>query len=264
MSLFNPAKPTVKPALKHGQPLCAFWFAMGSVAAIEIAARAKPDVCVIDMQHGLFDRVSLEAAVLTAPCPVLVRTRDAAPASISEALDAGAEGVIVPLVESAKAATAVAQSCRYPPDGIRSGGGIRPLADFAAHVELANQGVVAGVMIETAAGVKAARAIARSGVDLIFIGTGDLSLSLGTPPGSEAHSAAMATILKAAQEAQVPCGAFAMSGAQAAERIGEGYALTVAAIDQTAIETSMASELAAARAAMKPRRRRPPVRKTKG
>ncbi|GAB5375727.1 MAG: aldolase/citrate lyase family protein [Acuticoccus sp.] len=259
MSAFDPAAPRLKPRLEKGAPTGVLWVTLGSVTLIEIAARHAPDAIAIDMQHGLFDRLSLEQAVAAAGAPVLVRTRDAMPASIGEALDAGAEGVIVPLVESGAAARAVAAACRYPPDGERSGGGIRPLADFGLHATKANAGIVAGVMIETAAGVAAADAIAGSDVDFVFIGTGDLALSLGTTPGSADHQAACDTVLAACRKAKVPCGIFAMSAEAAAGRIGEGYALTVAGIDLDCFEGAARAALthfsANARPPARPRQR---------
>lgn len=263
MTLFDPAAPRLKPRLAAGEPTGVAWFTLGNATLIEIASRHRPDAIVIDMQHGLFDRLSLEAAVSASAAPVLVRTRDAMAASIGEALDAGAEGVIVPLVESGEAASAVASACRYPPDGHRSGGGIRPLADFAAHAGKANDGVVAGVMIETAAGVAAAADIAASGVDFVFIGTGDLALSLGTAPGSEAHQAACQTVLVACRAKKVPCGIFAMSAEAAAGRIGEGYVLSVASIDLDAYETATRNALATFRENAKPPRGRTPRRRTR-
>lgn len=261
MTLFDPAAPRLKPRLLKGQPTGAVWFTLGSVTMVEIASRHAPDAVVIDMQHGLFDRLSLEAAVGASAAPVLVRTRDDAAASIGEALDAGAEGVIVPLVETGAAARAVAEACRYPPGGNRSGGGIRPLADFGAHVAGANAGVVAGVMIETAAGVAAAAEIATSGVDFVFIGTGDLALSLGTAPGSEAHQGACDSVLAACRAAKIPCGIFAMSAEAAAARIAEGYVLTVASIDLDAYESATRTALATFRDTARPPARRRRTRK---
>jgi len=257
VSPFDPKAPRLRPRLASGTPVGAVWFTLGSATLVEIAARHGPDAVVIDMQHGLFDRLALEAAVAAARAPVIVRTRDDHAASIGEALDAGAEGVIVPLVESGEAAARIARACRYPPDGNRSGGGIRPLADLAAHASSANDGVVAGVMIETRAGVDAAEAIAASGVDLVFVGTGDLALSLRSTPASEAHAAACQAVLKACRAAGIPCGIFATDTEAAIARAAEGYALTVAAIDSDAFGRATATALTRFRdgAAPAPRRR---------
>ncbi|MCF3932851.1 aldolase/citrate lyase family protein [Acuticoccus sp. M5D2P5] len=241
--MLDPSNPRLKPALTSGTPVGVIWFTLGHIPLIEIACRHDPDAIVVDMQHGLFDRLSLEAAIGISSAPVMVRTRDDHPASIGEALDAGAEGIIVPLVESGAAAHAVARACRYPPDGNRSGGGIRPLADFAGHIANANGAIVAGVMIETAAGVEAAEEIARSGIDFVFIGTGDLSLSLGAAPGSREHEAACQTILAACRKAGIPCGAFAMDAAGGTARAAQGFALSVSAIDSEIYEKGMAAAL---------------------
>ncbi|MEM9224322.1 MAG: aldolase/citrate lyase family protein [Pseudomonadota bacterium] len=256
MSAFVPGAPRLKPRLVNGGPVGAAWFILGSETLVEVACRHDPDAIAIDMQHGLFDRRSLEAAVTASTAPVLVRTRDAQDASIGEALDAGAEGVIVPLIETADAARSVASACRYPPAGHRSGGGIRPLADFSAHARKANDGIVAGVMIETRKGVEAAIEIAKSGVDFVFIGTGDLALSLGAAPGTKTHDAACAKVLAAATEAKIPCGIFTMTPEAAIARTREGFALTVASNDLSAFEDSTRAALSLHRAGAKPRRRR--------
>ena len=250
--MLDPAAPTLRSRLPSGRAAGAAWFTLGDPTLVEIALRAGPvDAVVIDMQHGLFDRRGLEAAMgaLPAGVPGIVRTRDHAPASVGEALDAGAEGVLVPLVENAAQARAVAAACFYPGDGLRSGtrsgGGIRPLSDFGLHAARANDAVMAGVMIETRAGIEAADAIAASGVDMVFVGTGDLALSLGVEPGDEAHEAACLKVLEACRGAGIAAGCFAMSAGAARRRAAQGFALAVAAIDLTIFETGTAAALAA-------------------
>ena len=126
---------------------------------VELAARAKPDAIVIDMQHGLWERAALEAAIGVTPAavPVLVRVAENSAIAIGTALDAGAEGVIVPLVETAAQARAAVAAARYPPRGARSGGGIRPLAQFADYVAAAGGAIVVAVMIETNKGLQCPR-----------------------------------------------------------------------------------------------------------
>ena len=188
--MFDPANPTLRRRLAKGDCIGAVWLSLGSVALCELAALSRPDAIVIDMQHGLWDRLSLEAAIGVTPSsvPVLVRVGENTAAAIGQALDAGAEGVIVPLVESAEAARAAVAAARYPPKGTRSGGGIRPLAHFPDYVAAAGALVVA-VMIETRLGLRHARAIAAvPGVDMVFIGTGDLALSIGAFPADTART----------------------------------------------------------------------------
>ena len=100
--MFDPARPTLKFRLVGGSPLGLFWLSLGSVAVVEAAVAAGAEAIVIDMQHGLFDRAGLEAAVGAAPpaVPCLVRVEDDGATVIGRALDAGAEGIIVPMVNS--------------------------------------------------------------------------------------------------------------------------------------------------------------------
>ena len=98
----------------RNQPLGVFWMNTGSTAVMEIAAEAAPDAIVIDAQHGLWDRTTLEHAVglVSNRVPVMVRTADASAISISQALDTGAEGVIVPLIETDEQAAAAVSAAR--------------------------------------------------------------------------------------------------------------------------------------------------------
>lgn len=250
--MFDPRRPSLKRRIKEGSGFGVFWFALGNVTLIEAAVAAGAEAVVIDMQHGLFDRATLEAAIGCVPShvPCLVRTESDAPAAIGTALDAGAEGVIVPLVESGRQAGAAASAAHYPPKGIRSGGGIRPLQDFGAYYGAAPDAITVGVMIETKKGVANAAVIAKAkNVDFVFIGTGDLALSLGTSPGSAAHSRACASILKTCQKASTPCGTFSFGGESAAKKLAEGYAISVVHNDVSAMQDALAAEAAAFRKA---------------
>src|SRR3989442_2154393 len=114
-------------------------------------------VCV-DLQHGLIgyqEMVAMLQGVALAGVPALVRVPWNDPSWIMKALDAGAAGVIVPLVNSPAEAAAAAAACRYPPDGYRSWGPVRAslgVADFTP--ELANRSVVCAVMVETGPAVE--------------------------------------------------------------------------------------------------------------
>jgi 2-keto-3-deoxy-L-rhamnonate aldolase RhmA len=215
------------------QPLAALWMAMGSATIIELAGAAQADAVVIDMQHGLWDRASLEAAVGAAAsnAPVLVRVAENSAAAIGQALDSGAEGVIVPLVEDGEEAAQAVAAARFPPQGRRSGGGIRPLAfGFLDYYAGANERTVVGVMIETASGAGNAATIAQmAGVDFVLIGTGDLLLSVGGD--GVRRDKACAGILQACRDAGTPCAIYTPTVEEAVARVREGYAMVVAAND---------------------------------
>ncbi len=233
--MFDPHRPVLKERLKGGFSTGVLWLALGSPAITELAGNAKPDGIVIDMQHGLYDRSGLEAAVGAAPrgVPVIVRVAENAAYPIGQALDAGAEGVLVPLVETAEEAVRAVSFAKFPPDGVRSGGGVRPLADFGAYLGAANKSLVVGVMIETLRGIGNAQAICRvPGLDFVFIGTGDLMISLaGFPDGQKRHAEACRSVFEAARLAGIPCGIFTLDTETAAMRRAEGYKVVVVAND---------------------------------
>ena len=152
------------------------------------------------------------------------------------------------MIESGKQAAAAAAAAHYPPKGIRSGGGIRPLRDFGAYVAAAAEAITVGVMIETKKGLaNAAEIAAAENVDFVFLGTGDLALSLATAPGSKAHADACAEILQASRKAGTPCGTFSFGGASAAAKIAEGYAMAVVHNDVSAMSEAFGAEAAAFR-----------------
>lgn len=232
----TPALPSLKPLLAGPVPLRALWLSLGSPALVELALQAGADTLVIDLQHGLWDRASLEAAlgVARTRLPVIARTADDSAVAIATALDAGAAAVLVPLVESAAQAAGVVRQAHYPPLGLRSGGGVRPLLAAAGGLdELRRSGAhtAVGVMIETAQGVAQAEAIcAVPGLDFVFIGTGDLALSLGAGD-APALERACRRVRDAARAHGLPCGLFTPDAAAAARAIADGWPLVVAAND---------------------------------
>jgi 2-dehydro-3-deoxyglucarate aldolase/4-hydroxy-2-oxoheptanedioate aldolase len=238
------ATPTLKARLKGGRPLGLAWCSLGSVAVAEAAWDAGAEAVAIDLQHGLWDRAGLEAAVASQRGPTLARVEAAEFVALGRALDAGCEGVIAPLVETPAEAAAVARACRYPPLGARSGGGVRPLADFAAYRGWA-EAVVVGVMIETeAAAARAAEIAATPGLDLVFVGTGDLALDIG--PGADAPArvaAALSRILAACRAAGVAAGLYTPDAAAARRRLAEGWQVVTPATDVTLVRAGWAAGL---------------------
>ncbi len=231
------------------------WFCMGSVPLIEIGAARGFDAAVIDLQHGLWDRLSTHLAVSAlGDVPMIARVAANTAAAIGEALDSGAAGVLVPLVETAEQARAAVAAANFPPAGIRSGGGVRPLADgFAGYVERHSRPLV-GIMIETARGVAEAAAIAATpGLDLVLIGTGDLALSVGCFPAvDERLEQACQAIRAACLAADVPCGIFTTTAEAARRRLDEGFAASVAANDIGVVAQGFAAASAAARSGATP------------
>lgn len=223
----------LKPLLGPGKPIRLVWLALGNVALAEIASHAGPDAVVLDLQHGLWDRHTLEAAVgiVNPRAPVIARVADHTATAIATALDSGASAVLAPMVESADDARYVVAAGRYPPVGQRSAGGVRPLMHGLAAMRLADQHVALGALIETRRGVDNAAAIcAVPGMDFVFVGTGDLALSLG-----DADNAALAThcaqVRDAAHANGLSCGLFTGTAQAAREALNDGYDMVVVAND---------------------------------
>lgn len=232
--MFDPRRATLRYNLASGRCLGVAWLSLGSAAIAESVARTKPDAIVIDLQHGLWERRELEAAIGLVPpqIPVIARVAENSAFAIGSALDAGAEAVMVPLIETAKHAESAVAYAKYPPHGIRSGGGVRPLANFVDYVDGSDK-ICVIAMVETAEGAKNARAIAAvDGVDMVFIGTGDLSLSLGVfPQISHDHTKACADIHAACKKSWTPCGIFTPNLDMALMRRTQGYRMVVTSID---------------------------------
>ena len=226
--------PRQKRQFAAGKAVACHWLALGAPVLAELAADAGAQSVVFDLQHGRWGRDALEDAVaaVAGRAPTLARSADASDFAIGSALDAGIQGIIVPMISSAAACAQVVAAARFPPLGRRSGGGARPMADFPAYRQATAEALVVGVMIETAEGVAAAEAIAATpGLDLIFIGPSDLSLALGAGPGSAAFDGALARVLAAGKAAGVPVGIYTADAAQAAARAAQGFQFVVAASD---------------------------------
>jgi 4-hydroxy-2-oxoheptanedioate aldolase len=152
--------------------------------SLEQVARAGFDWVFIDMQHGLTTYATLPEMCLllkTFGITPLVRVPFEDNSGAQRALDAGAEGVIFPCVEDAAAAQKAAVSCRYPPRGVRSFGPYR--APFGADIAAANEQVLCLPMIESALAVERLDEILSiPGVDGVFVGPNDMSISMGGGP----------------------------------------------------------------------------------
>lgn len=212
------------------------WLGLGALPVVEMAVGAGADAVTLDAQHGVWDRTTLEAAVglIRGRAIPLVRVAENGATAIGQALDAGALGVIVPMVETADQARAAVAAAKYPPAGIRSAGGIRHLiGDFKAYSTGANDTIAVAVMIETARGVaNAAEIAAVPGVDMLFIGAVDLAISMGEwPDQGPAFEATIQSIKATARAAGIACGIFTGHVSLALDRRRQGFQLVVVAED---------------------------------
>lgn len=232
------------------------WLTIPSAWTAELVASAGFDAVTIDRQHGLADdatAVAMLQAISTTAAAPLVRLAWNDPAAVMRALDAGAWGVICPMVNNRAEAEAFVGACRYPPRGYRSYGPIRAAVyageDYFAR---ANDEVVALGLIETAEGLANAEAILTTpGLDGVYIGTIDLSLSLGLAGLGDLDdptlSAAVERILNLARRLGRVVGMHARTAAEARELAARGFGLITVMTDSAALESAARGTLRAAR-----------------
>lgn len=206
------------------------WQSLPSPAVSRYLARTGWPAVILDMQHGA---MSFETAyecvhvLRDAGCRPLVRVSVGAPSEVQRALDIGAAGVVVPMVNSLSEARSMAAAAKYPPLGVRSFG-----SDMAVHVgedyaERANRETWLLVQIEHARGVAEVEAImAVDGVDGCFVGPTDLALSMGLSRHDNAnhpeHRATMSRIVAACRESGkiAGCNTYSLDDARAKQRNG--------------------------------------------
>lgn len=177
----------LRHAWQNGQTTYGAWSSIGSAQAVELLCAARPDWIGIDGQHGYVNSSNLPgllraAAISRTPTIVRVPANDGA--VIGAALDAGANGVIVPMVNSRADAEAAARACRYGPAGNRSWGPWRAsLSSPSYSTEVGDEIAICLVMVETVEAVEAVEQIVSvDGVDGVFIGPLDLAISGGKTP----------------------------------------------------------------------------------
>jgi 4-hydroxy-2-oxoheptanedioate aldolase len=259
-------------AFKANKAAFGAWLTLPGVFHARTIAQASPHLSwiVIDCEHGLVPLVPGAAESIASiqatrkagvnPPSVIVRVPGTGITTstswqIKNALDAGAQGVIIPMVSTAVHAQTVVADSNFPPRGRRGFGspfthGVWGVTS-SEYLESANDGVVVMVQIENKEAVENVQEIAEvPGVDVLFIGPYDLSLSLGYPkPDPDPHpevEQVIQKILKAAHAAGKKCAIYCSSGAQGAIRASEGFDMINVANDMAALSEGIAKEMAAA------------------
>ncbi len=168
------------------------WASIGNGLMAELIAHSGYDAVTIDLQHGLFSvdaALPMLQAISTTNAIPLVRCSENSLGEINKLLDAGAYGVICPLINSKADAEQFVRACHYPPRGGRSFGPARGVlyggADYFAN---ANHSILTLAMIETRQGLQAADEILSvDDLDGIFIGPSDLAIDMGLAPDAWHH-----------------------------------------------------------------------------
>lgn len=235
----------VKEKLKRGEPVLGAWLSLPAVASARLMSRLGFDWLLVDAEHTaqhaqlVADMVAtIVDAGTSAP---LVRIPGNTQEWFKWVLDAGAWGVIVPMVNTPEEAQQAVRWSKYPPEGMRSiGGAFAPygfgLTDWPSYARVANNEIMVVVQIESAQGLANLDGILSvPGVDVAFVGPNDLHAQLGLPPSSEGAEpefvAALERIKMAARQHSVALGIFCSNGEAAARRIREGFQMVNAATD---------------------------------
>jgi 2-keto-3-deoxy-L-rhamnonate aldolase RhmA len=226
--------------IRQGKAAIGLWLQTHSFhTARIIAAQGLFDWLLVDMEHTPVDLSTASmifaaiADVSSGTCTPLARVAQGTMDQIKQALDAGAQGVVVPMINTAEDAASAVRFARYPPLGERGAGGLTPQYGFGttSHIEYvqnANREIMVTLQIETQAAVENIEAILDTpGIDLVFIGPFDLHISLGLPPGlwseiPEFH-AAINRVIAACQERGLPYGTLTPNADGAKDRLADGF-----------------------------------------
>ncbi|MER9234606.1 aldolase/citrate lyase family protein [Mesorhizobium sp. M0622] len=245
---------TVRSKLSGGGMVVNGWLQIPSSFSAEIMAHQGFDSLVIDMQHGLIDyqiAVTMLQAISTTTTIPLVRVPWNEPASIMKMLDAGAYGIICPMINSRQEAEQLVRACKYAPKGNRSFGPIRASlyagSDYAQH---ANDTVIVMPMIETKEALENIDEILSTpGVDGAYVGPADLSLTLGCTPQvdqtEEPVVKALETILAACKRHKVIPGLHNASSSYALKMAAKGWQFVTLASDSRYLAARASEELSA-------------------
>lgn len=243
MSSFGRSTITTNPVtdkLRNGQPSVGSWLTLCSPVAAESMAHIGWDWLVVDVEHspvGFETMVNCFRAIQLGGAVPMARVPWNDTVWIQRTLDAGALGLVVPMVNSAEDARSVVGNMRYATKGQRSFGSSRVAPYINGDYRTwADEHLAVIVMIETIQAVEHAEAIlAVEGVVGCFIGPNDLALSMGLTqkdmgPGSQ-HEAAMLHVLDAAKTTGKAAGKHCFSAAEVTTRIGQGFQFLALASD---------------------------------
>lgn len=178
------------------------WLSFAEAGPAEIMGTVGFDWLVVDSEHAPNDIRSIRNQLMAlqgSPSSIVVRVPVGEPWIIKQALDVGAQTILVPMVESREQAELMVRSCTYPPNGIRGVGATSTrssrFSTIPDYVQTADAQISLIVQVESKAGLAALDDIlAVDGIDCVFIGPADLAADMGHP-GAPSHPDVHATIL---------------------------------------------------------------------
>lgn len=233
----------VKAALQAGEPQIGTWLTIGDVFATRFLARSGFAWLVVDMEHAPIDWSQaglLFGAIADAGCVPLARVPAGKHDHIKRVLDAGAHGIVAPMINTVEQAKEVIAACKYPPTGTRSVGGSLHAINFGVgagdYYTGADDEILVVLQTESPEGVENADAIySLPGVDAIFVGPNDLRAQMrsadGTNPTPNEFDAMLGRILAAGKRNNTPVGIHLQSVADVQQFISDGWQFLACASD---------------------------------
>lgn len=243
----------LREKLASGQPVFGLWVTLESPSVTEIAVALGLDWVVIDAEHGQLDwREIVEhlRAAVRGNTVALVRVADLDRGLFKRALDIGADGVVVPWIETEDQLRRAVAFCRYPPEGCRGIGAERATAwgeCVVEHAAEANEHVLVVPIIESVRAVESIRRMSLvDGVEIFFFGPADFSASAGfrgqwEGPGVGAQLLALKDTIRLAGK---HCGVMAAGPANLAERLQQGFQMIALGLDASLLLRSLHEALA--------------------
>ncbi len=236
------------------------WLSSNNAVTAESLGAVGFDYVNIDMQHGVIDYrdvVPMLQALSRTSATVLTRVPWNEPGIIGKVLDAGVQGVIIPMVNTADEAVAATRACRYAPAGSRSFGPIRASRSLGPdYYGGANDQVACIPMIETTEALENLDDILDvPGIDAVYVGPADLSISLGLPPGADnadaAFQDALAAIVAACDARGIPAGIHA-DVTWSPVRLEQGFRMVTIISDTQSVVEGASTALSQVQAASSP------------
>jgi len=252
-------KPSLRARLDAGDTIYTAWVGIPEPMNAEVCGRSGYDAVTLDMQHGFHDYNSVFrgiSAIALTGVPAIVRIPVGDNAMASRALDAGADAVIAPMINSAEQAREFAGAVKFPPVGERSWGPARVVmlkgCSLPDYLEVANRETLSFAMIETPRALEAIDEIMTTpGIDGVFMGPSDLSLTLSNgaeinATGARADEAAARIAAKAREHGLYAAG-FAPTPQKARDYREMGYRLIAVGSDALLIKAGAEAFLKIAR-----------------
>jgi len=249
----------LKQKLMAGHRVLGCWTALGSPVVTELLAMTGFDYLLLDQEHGLGDLDSLVAqmqAMSATACSPIVRVPWNDHAIIKRVLDAGAEGIMIPAIETAEEAKAAVAACHYPPKGIRGAGASMARASnygmVTDYAKTAGDDLMIILQVESPTAIANLDAIlAVEGIDLVFIGPGDLAAAAGHM-GNMRHPDVVALIEEGERKilaAGKPMGTVPHPGRSLDEMFSRGYTFINAGSDVSRLRDSALADIRSFRSA---------------